>query len=259
MEVQRIMLRIDYLEFWATKHCNLNCKGCSSCSPIQEEWYLNSETIKKDLNRLKTLQIMIDNINILGGEPLLHPHIDNLFCIVKQAFPNCNLGLLTNGLLLRNMGNDFWKSCVKNKVTLKITCFPVFSGQDIEAIVHLLEQRGVKYHLTRKVRFNKILMENNPSKIDEIIKACGCNHAYNLYNGYVSRCTVPMITEKFNSKFGTQLITEGKLNIYDATAEKILDFLSKPNNSCLNCSAHPQKVVWEKSEKNPSKEDWLIG
>ena len=61
-------------------------------------------------------------------------------------------------------------------------------------------------------------MENNPSKIDEIIKACGCNHAYNLYNGYVSRCTVPMITEKFNSKFGTQLITEGKLNIYDATA-----------------------------------------
>lgn len=32
---------IEYIEFWATGHCNLNCKGCSSCSPISEPWYLD--------------------------------------------------------------------------------------------------------------------------------------------------------------------------------------------------------------------------
>ncbi|SEA97077.1 Radical SAM superfamily protein [Pseudobutyrivibrio sp. ACV-2] len=253
------MARIDYLEFWATKHCNLNCKGCSSCSPIQEKWNIDIEVLKQDLNRLKALKILIDNINILGGEPLLHPHIADILNAVKHIFPNCNLGLLTNGLLIKNMDNDFWNSCVENNVILKITCFPVFSEDDIEQIVHLLEMNGIKYQLTRKIRFNKILIENNPSKMEDILLACGCNHAYNLYGGYVSRCTVPMITEKFNSKFGTNLNTEGKLNIYDATAEEIIDFLMTPNNSCLNCSAFPQKVAWSQAGEYPSKDDWLIG
>ena len=253
------MQTIDYLEFWATKHCNLNCKGCSSCSPISEEWYLETEALKKDLNRLKGLGISVANINILGGEPLLHPRIVDLFSVVKQIFPDCNLGLLTNGLLLRKMKEEFWNSCVENNIKLKITCFPIFPEDDIEQIEQILNQYGIEYQLTRKIRFNKILIENNPSSMEEIIQACGCNNAYNLYDGYVSRCTVPMITERLNSKFGTRLNTDGKLNIYEATAEDIISFLSTPNKSCTNCSAFPQKVVWEKAGNYPSKEDWIIG
>ena len=94
--------------------------------------------------------------------------------------------------------------------------------------------------------------------MEEIIKACGCNNAYNLYDGYVSRCTVPMITELFNRKFGTNLNTDGRLNIYESTAEDIISFLSTPNKSCTNCSAFPQKVLWEKASKYPAKEDWII-
>lgn len=253
------MKTIDYIEFWATKHCNLNCKGCSSCSPISEEWYLEPEVLKKDLNRLKSLKIFVDNINILGGEPLLHPRIVDLFSIVKQIFPDCNLGLLTNGLILKKMKAEFWDSCVNNKVKLKITCFPVFSEDDIEQIEQMLNHYGIEYQLTRKIKFNKILIENNPSNMEEIIQACGCNNAYNLYDGCVSRCTVPMITELLNSKFGTQLNTAGKLNIYDATAEEIITFLSTPNQSCTNCTAFPQKVIWKKNGNSPTKGDWIIG
>ncbi len=64
---------IDYLEFWATKHCNLNCKGCSSCSPISDEWYLEVEVLRKDLSRLKGLGISVTNINILGGGTIITP------------------------------------------------------------------------------------------------------------------------------------------------------------------------------------------
>ena len=181
-----------------------------------------------------------------------------LINIVKQEFPNCNLGMLTNGLLLRNMNESFWNSCIKNNVKLKITCFPIFSEDDIEQIEHILNQWGIEYQLTRKIKFNKILIENNKSSMEEIIKACGCNNAYNLYDGYVSRCTVPMITELFNRKFGTNLNTDGRLNIYESTAEDIISFLSTPNKSCTNCSAFPQKVLWEKASKYPAKEDWII-
>lgn len=253
------MKTIDYLEFWATKHCNLNCKGCSSCSPISEEWYLDPEVLKKDLNRLKSLKIFVHNINILGGEPLLHPHIVDLFSVVKEIFSDCNLGLLTNGLILRKMKTEFWDACVKNKVKLKITCFPIFSEEDIEQMKQMLNQYGIEYQLTQKIKFNKILIENNPSDLVEIVQACGCNNAYNLYDGYVSRCTVPMITELLNNKFDTHLNTAGKLDIYHATAEEIITFLSAPNESCINCTAFPQKVIWEKAGDFPAKGDWIIG
>lgn len=68
-----------------------------------------------------------------------------------------------------------------------------------------------------------------------------------------------MITELLNSKFGTQLNTAGKLNIHDATAEEIITFLSTPNQSCTNCTAFPQKVIWEKAGNSPTKGDWIIG
>lgn len=253
------MKTIDYLEFWATKHCNLNCKGCSSCSPISEEWYLKPEMLKKDLNRLKYLKININNINILGGEPLLHPQITELFNIIKQIYPDCNLGILTNGLVLKQMKTEFWDVCLTNKVKLKVTCFPIFTEKDIERIEQIINQHGIEYQLTRKVKFNKILTENNSSNMEEIIQACGCNNAYNLYEGQVSRCTVPMIAELLNSKFGIHLNTDGKLNIYNATAEEIITFLSTPNQSCINCTAFPQKIVWEKAEVVPQKNDWIIG
>ena len=253
------MKTIDYIEFWATKHCNLNCKGCSSCSPVSEEWYLSPEKLEKDLNRLKDLEIDFNNINILGGEPLLHPHIADLFDVVKKVYPYCNLGILTNGLLLWKMNSGFWEKCVENEVNLKVTCFPVLSEEEITQLEYIMKQYDIEYQLTRKVRFNKILIENNSSSMEEIIQACGCNNAYNLYDGFVSRCTVPMITELLNKKFGTKLNITGKLNIYEATPDEIIKFLATPNQSCMNCSAKPLKVAWEKAGSSPSKSDWFIG
>lgn len=252
------MVQIDYIEFWATKHCNLNCRGCSSCSPISEEWFLEADKLIMDLNRFIELGIEFSNINILGGEPLLHPEITTLFDVVKNIYPDCNLGILTNGLLLKHMNSCFWSKCKEHNVVIKVTCFPIFSEDEISSIEQMINRYGIEYKITRKKKFNKILMEDNPSKIDEIIKACGCNHAYNLYDGFISRCTVPMITELFNSYFDTSLNTTGRLNIYESSADEIIQFLSLPNASCINCSAYPQKVNWEKAKLIPNKNDWLI-
>lgn len=253
------MKTIDYIEFWATKHCNLNCKGCSSCSPIAAEWYLNPEKLEKDLYRLKVLDINVNTIGILGGEPLLHPRLINIFSVVKDIYPNSNLRLLTNGLLLSKMNDVFWETCRKYQVQINVTCFPVLSEKEITKIELLFYKYELKYHLTRKIQFNKILVEDNESCFEDIISSCGCNHAYNLYDGHLSRCTIPMVVELFNSHFQAHLVDGGKINIYESSADEIIDFLSKPNESCLNCSARPIKVEWEKAGNVPQKSDWIIG
>ena len=250
---------LDYIEFWATGHCNLNCKGCSSCSPLKDEWFLSLESLSADLNRLKFLGINILNINVLGGEPLLHPKITEIFSLVKEIYPCTNIGLLTNGLLLPTMSDDFWRTCQELDVIIKVTCFPIISKKSIIELETILRQHKLRYHLTEKKLFNKILVLNNKSAFEDIVKNCGCNGACNLFNGCVSRCTVPMVVQDLNSYFGSNFLTDGKLNIYSVNdGREVVDFLMTPNDSCKNCSARTQKVVWERADACPKLSDWLV-
>ena len=76
---------LDYVEFWATRHCNLNCAGCSACAPIQSPWFLDLQTLKKDFERLSHLGITVKNVGVLGGEPLLHPRIIEIFAVYSST------------------------------------------------------------------------------------------------------------------------------------------------------------------------------
>ena len=128
----------------------------------------------------------------------------------------------------------------------------------IEQIINKIQLYGIKYHITKKTRFNKILVEDNKSLVEDIVSACGCNHAYNLKDGFMSRCTVPMIVDCFNEYFGTKLVSGGKINIYETCADDIISFLAVANEACKNCSTHPIRVAWERSNEFPQKSDWLI-
>lgn len=251
--------QIDYIEFWATGHCNLGCKGCSSCSPIAQEWFLDVESIERDLSRLNELDIKIDNITILGGEPLLHPDLVSIMEAVKKVYPESRLGIITNGLLLLQMPETFWNACVNYDVKFSVTCFPVMSKDVKQNIKMIFCDKKLEYRLTDKKWFNKILVKNNQEDLASIIRSCGCNKAYNLKGGEVSRCTVPMAVPLLNQCFNAGMIEGGRLDIYSVQSGKeIIDFLETPNESCRNCSAHPIKVEWEKSDNPPKLSDWII-
>lgn len=250
---------IDYIEFWATSHCNLNCKGCSSCSPIAKKWFLDLKSMRRDLMRLNELDIDIHNITILGGEPLLHPELSKIMDIVKEVYSDARLGLITNGLMLMQMPCEFWNACAKYNAKLSITCFPVMSEDLRRKIEEKLQNEKLDYDITNKKRFNKILTQNHTGDIQKITDACGCNHAYNLKDGKVARCTVPMAMPILNARFNARMLETGTYDIYTAkSGAEIIDFFSKPNESCRNCSAKPIKVDWEMADAQPQLSDWII-
>lgn len=254
------MINLDYIEFWATRHCNLNCKGCSSCSPIMSEWFLDLRKLNDDLSRLKFLGINILNINILGGEPLLHPDITKIFQLVRKIYPSANISLMTNGFLLPEMPSEFWSVCRECDVMIRVTCFPLMTSQQRISLEEILRQERLRYHLTDKKLFNKILVLQNKAALEDIVRNCGCNKAYNLFDGHVSRCTVPMVVQDMNDYFGANFITGGSLDIYSVeSGSEIAEFLETPNESCRNCSVCTEKVKWEKADSHPKLSDWLTG
>lgn len=251
--------KIDYLEFWATRHCNLNCRGCSSCSPISEPWFLREEMLVRDLRRLSDLGLEVGRFNVLGGEPLLHPKLWELLECVKRFFPEADLGVITNGLLIPDLDDGFGAFCRERDVEFCVTLFPVLSEQRRSRIVDVLKGWGVRFKLTDKRRFNKILTRNRTASRDAVLLACGCKGACNLFDGTVSRCTVPMVVETLNRRFGCGLLEGGRLNIHSAEAAEIVRFLQTPNESCGNCSARPVKIPWAQVGDEPKESDWIIG
>lgn len=114
-------------EIHLTEHCNLNCKGCGHFSNIAEEEFLELATFKKDLRRMYELTNgNVKFIELLGGEPLLHPDCAE-FCKQARLLFNKNtvIRLVTNGILLPNQPDTFFKTLAEYNILISPTKYPI--------------------------------------------------------------------------------------------------------------------------------------
>ena len=75
-------------EIHLTDHCNLNCVGCNHFSPLADSFYLDITAYKQDCKRIWELtEGNVQEIVLLGGEPLLHPNLKEIFSISSKYFP----------------------------------------------------------------------------------------------------------------------------------------------------------------------------
>lgn len=132
------------LEFHLVEHCNLGCKGCNHFSPIAEEGYVNAEELIKDLNQLRNIfgARGVSQIEMLGGEPLLHPDCAEIIRNVRAIFPYVRLYILTNGLLLKRMDKFFYNTCKENDVCIMVTTYPI--NFDYNSLVEEINSGGYR-------------------------------------------------------------------------------------------------------------------
>ena len=81
-----------------TSACNLKCRHCYlSCMPSNKPRFLPLDKIKSAIEEAKKMQV--EEIYLQGGEPLLHPDINN---IIRLSLKLANVTILTNGLLIND-------------------------------------------------------------------------------------------------------------------------------------------------------------
>ncbi|MDR2803388.1 MAG: radical SAM protein [Treponema sp.] len=70
-----------------TEHCNLNCAYCGAFSPLAKEGFYSVDVFKKDCERISRLTGgKIREIQLAGGEPLLHPAVTEFLDIARANF-----------------------------------------------------------------------------------------------------------------------------------------------------------------------------
>lgn len=248
-----------------TAHCNLNCRCCSQFSCIAEEEYMDIEEMERDFQRLSSLfQGEVRYLYLIGGEPLLHPQINECICIARRYFPTGKVAVFTNGMLLLRMGDRFWSNCRENCITIIVTKYPI--GLDYRSIIKKAESENVAFEFfgssqDYKYMTNLGLSLTGKQDITESFSNCvEANNCVKLRKGKLYTCTRPVAIYRFNKFFGEQLEVseEDYIDIYKAsTKEEILDRLANPIPFCRYCDILGERKAmnWGKTEKQI--EEWL--
>ena len=99
--------------------CNLKCEFCAALSPYTDVVFETKDLLssfdawsKKVIPRL---------ITIVGGEPLLHPDYEEVSLAIRHCWPDAEIALVTNGVLLNNVSDDFLIKCRDSRIRLSIS------------------------------------------------------------------------------------------------------------------------------------------
>lgn len=254
---------LKYFDIHLVEHCNLNCKGCDHFSPLAQPEYADPSKVNKDFIKLSSL-INVERFSLMGGEPLLHPFVDDFMEIGRRSFPKSTIQLVTNGILLSRMIGSFWMRCKEFNIEIVCTKYPI--NLDFDKIEFIANSKGVKFTYfgdtgTSLRKSNKIPLnlkgdgnlQNNYS---------GCYHAKtccSLSKGRIYPCTIAPNARHFKNYFNEKIEISEKdsINIYEVrSGQEIVDFINNPIPFCRFCNISKRSYnhKWEHSKKD--KKEW---
>ena len=92
---------IDYMRISVIDSCNLNCYYCNPCDNNEHCHALNILSVKEVLCIVRAAtRLGIKHFRLTGGEPLLHPQLDEMVLQIKKISGVSSVSLTTNAVLL---------------------------------------------------------------------------------------------------------------------------------------------------------------
>ena len=211
---------------------------------------------EKDAVRIKELSRHVDDVNLWGGESLLHPDLAEMLRIAREVFPDSLLAVGTNGLLIPSLPDSFFNTMNECKARVIISGYPP-TLKNWDKIEAKLIQNNIPYKLVSISNFYKRIDLNgdNYNSYD----TCFSRICHMVSCGEIAGCYMPVSLKIFNKFFKKEIDTDSSLlNLHnnDLSCEKLSTFLKSPMDVCKYCgeiSLHP----WTICNKSSTKiEDW---
>jgi GTP 3',8-cyclase len=167
------MLNVPLLSIEVVNGCNLSCVDCSHGSPTEKIQFYDPNILRQHLESIVLVPRLIE---ITGGEPTLHPKLDQIVDVINNfAHPEGIVRLVTNGIRLKK-----WEYLPIDEVSWS----------------KYQEQKDPKY--TGSAKRYKILDRSEfrvqygtPSDIEKTYNDCALAHQWKcitLKNGRLYRC-----------------------------------------------------------------------
>ncbi len=241
------MIKLGHCDINCVEHCNMACVNCSHASPVASPWQMPLEMIERDLTALKPI-VNFHNINLVGGETLLHKEIVEVMRLVKRIRIDVSTTVITNGTLLPRMAEEFWQEleCLSISIypTLKPECLALARSKQAQYGFGLGERVFTEFHR----QFRK--EPNDGSHFSTCHWKSDC---YTVHEGYFFLCPQSVF---FNKRFLNEAAHIDGLPIEGLTEAKLHAFIhrTEPLNACRICMANEMKPApWREAPRR----EWL--
>jgi len=258
---KRDMLRF---EIHLCDHCNLNCKHCGHFSPIANERCVELNVFERDFRRLSELTgRKCEYIDLMGGEPLLHPKVTEIFTIARKYF-DTKIRLVTNGILLASQPDAFWESCYNNRIIVCVSVYPVNINK--KQIVKRAAEFGVVVEFRDNTQADWFYASRDITGYQDVVAAYrNCEYGGQcifLEDGKLAQCGFVFLSRYFNEYFSDSEYKydepgeDDYIDIYRVgSIDEILDRFTRPIPFCRYCEPdRKKKTEWGLSEKRI--EEW---
>lgn len=251
--------QLYHLDIHILDECNIKCKGCAHFAPLVEnDVYLTMDEFTKNLDRLKELIPNINQIAILGGEPLLHPDLCEILKYTRKIYPYSEIDLVTNGTMLLSSKQELFDTIVANNIRVNISLYPVFKVV-VEKWVELLNKNHVWYNIAEFSTFERRLWPEPVFDGAKMTKKCG--HDLIMRHSHIGRCPMVMFTDYYNKRFGNKLPECDGTDIFTVKSGlELIEELNRPQDLCSMCCARDHCYEpWERIiNDNVDENDWYM-
>lgn len=243
--------------------CNLNCRYCTSFSPLVREEKVPVLEVKKDLLRIRELDFIPREISFEGGEPLLHPRVLEFIEIARNTFPSTVIVILTNGTLLKNFEESFFRKLAS--LNCEIIIDDYFENSDFSYFKKIAGEVNLSYEIhpcfSREGYFFNLSL-NPPTEsysfeenFKNFISCEKANKCITLLNHKLYTCGLAAYIFRLNGYFRMNYPDEG-IDIYIEKGDRIAQLLARPCALCGYCN-FPEETNQNYKLSAREKEEWI--
>lgn len=252
---------LRHLDVHVTDHCNLGCRSCEHYSPICTPWFADPDVLSADFARLAQLFESIEQIFLLGGEPLLHPRVEEFVHIARKAFPDARLCLMTNGLLVTRMQDAVWRALHDCHAVLLCDDYPIDLPK--ERIAELAAEHDVSLEwMPPATEFFRAPIDASGSCDPErAFTACQLqSNCAIMRDGRMYACAHIAYADAPADRFGLPQILptpEDSIALAEARdGDEVIRFLTRPAPWCRFCEyEHVEPFEWARTGR--TADEWV--
>ena len=131
---------IGSIDVCMTTRCNLRCKGCGSLMPMYSHPEdIDIELIIHSLERFFSVVDRIFRVNVIGGEPFLYPHMDQVIEFLNSRNEVVWVVIPTNGTAAPD-NPRLYKALQKPKNHVRISHYEAFEKKSGILLSRLVEE-----------------------------------------------------------------------------------------------------------------------
>jgi len=252
--------RLYHFEIHLTDHCNLNCKGCGHFSNLCPPTFLGLDEFESDMAAVAE-RLDVEQVFLLGGEPLLHPQIADFVRVARRRLPRTRIYLMTNGTLVTKMDQEFWKALADTNTVLLCDLYPI--DLPVDEINALGAASGVSIEWTGyRTEFFRLPIDTAglQDPANSFLRCEGLCNCPMVRRGRIYPCAYAAYADVLSEHFGLEGLAVSDTDSVslhdDRDPRDIVDFLLKPIPWCRHCD-YDSFTMYEWGRSRRQLDEWV--